>query len=219
MKLYSANLSPYASRVRLAIYAKGLDVEIGYPPGGGLKSPEYLATNPLGKAPCLETDTGEGIPESYVILEYLEEVHPEPSLLKGAPEQRARTRLIARIADLYMMGPTQALFGQLNPASRDPAALEGQLDKLAQGLGWVECYLRDDGYAAGPDFSLADCVLVPGLIWIPVMAHALGRPSLLSDTPKLTAYTERVKAHPAVARVWAEMEKAIAHYQATGKLS
>ena len=219
MKLYSANLSPYASRARLAIYAKGLTVEIAYPPGGGLKSPEYLAITPLGKAPCLETDSGEAIPESYVILEYLEELHPEPSLLKGSPEQRARIRLIARIADLYVMGAAHALFAQLNPATRDPATLEGQLDKLAQGLAWVECYLAEDGYAAGADFSLADCMLAPALIWVPIMAQGLGRPGLATANPKLTAYTERVKAHPAVARVWAEMEKAIAHYQATGQLS
>lgn len=218
MKLYSANLSPYASRARLAIYAKGLPVEIAYPPGGGLKSPEYLAINPLGKVPCLETASGEGTPESLVILEYLEDLYPEPSLLKGSPEQRARIRLIARIADLYVMGAAHALFAQLNPATRDPATLEGQLDKLAQGLSWVECYLEETGYAAGADFSLADCVLVPCLIWVPIMAR-LGRPELATANPKLAAYTERVKAHPAVAKVWAEMDKAIAHYQATGQLS
>lgn len=219
MKLYSANLSPFAARARLAIYVKGLAVEVAYPPGGGLNSPEYLAINPLGKAPCLETDAGEGIPESYVILEYLEDVHPEPSLLKGTPEQRARIRLIARLADLYVMGPMQALFGQLNPAVRDAAVTQAQLDKLAQGLSWVEGYLGEDGHAAGKDFSLADCVLVPCLIWIPILTHGLGRPELASAHPKLAAYTERVMRNPAVAKVWAEMEKAIAHYRETGQLS
>ena len=51
MKLYSVDLSPYATRVRMAIHAKGLDIEIAPPPGGDLKSAEYLAVNPMGKVP------------------------------------------------------------------------------------------------------------------------------------------------------------------------
>jgi glutathione S-transferase len=219
MKLYSANLSPFASRARLAIYAKGLDIEISYPPAGGMKSPEYLAINPLGKAPCLQTPTGEGIPESYVILEYLEEVYPEPSLLKGTPEQRARIRLIARIADLYVMSVAQGLFGQMNPATRDQAVVDAQLEKLTQGLAWLECYLGEDGYAAGADFSIADCMLAPTLIWLPVFAQTFGRPGLMEGAPKLAAYAGRARAHPAVAKVWAEMEKAIGHYRETGQIS
>src|SRR3569832_1120323 len=63
MKLYSANLSPFAARPRIAIYAKGLAVEI-LPPPGGPGSAAYKAINPTGKVPCLVTSGGQCIPES-----------------------------------------------------------------------------------------------------------------------------------------------------------
>ncbi len=51
MKLYSLDLSPYAARVRISIYAKKLPIEIVAPPAAGIKSAEYLALNPMGKIP------------------------------------------------------------------------------------------------------------------------------------------------------------------------
>ncbi len=97
MKLYSANLSPYSARARLAIYAKGLDVEIA-PPPGGLKSPEYLALNPMGKAPSLELADGTVIPESEIVVEYLEDAFPARPLRPAKPADAARARVLARLA-------------------------------------------------------------------------------------------------------------------------
>ena len=55
MKLYGAHLSPFVNKVRLQIALKGLDaVEFCAPPGGDLKSSDYLALNPIGKVPTLE---------------------------------------------------------------------------------------------------------------------------------------------------------------------
>ncbi len=81
MKLFSANLSPWASRCRIAIYAKNLDIEIAEPPGG-LGTPEYKLVNPTGKVPALEVD-GKILPESAVINEYLEERSRRPRCSPG----------------------------------------------------------------------------------------------------------------------------------------
>ena len=97
MRLYSFELSPYAARARLAVYRKGLDVEIVEPPEGGPAGEAYRAINPLGKVPALVLDDGTVIPESAVIVEYLEDRFPTASLLPRAPEDRARARLIARV--------------------------------------------------------------------------------------------------------------------------
>jgi len=56
MKLYNMNLSNFASKSRIAIYDKGLNIEIAAIPGNNLKSPEYLKINPLGKTPALDAD-------------------------------------------------------------------------------------------------------------------------------------------------------------------
>src|SRR5438105_3341754 len=117
MKLYGLNLSNFATKSRIVVYEKGADVEIVSPPGG-MQSPEYLKINPLGKIPALEAD-GIIIPESEVINEYLEEKFPNPPLLPGSLEARAKARLFSRFNDLYFDPPLRALFGQLNPKKRD----------------------------------------------------------------------------------------------------
>ncbi len=218
MKLYSANLSPFSSRVRLAIYAKGLPVAIE-PAFAGPKSADYLALNPMGKAPCLVTDSGEAIPESAVILEYLEEAYPEPALLPRSPEQRARARLLGRINELYVEAAAGPLFRQMDPASRDQAAVDAAMSKMGEGLGWLEHYLGEGPFAIGDGFSLADCMLAPNQFYLGVMAQVFGRPDLITARAKLARYREQLATHPAVAKVWGEMGQAMKTFQETGQIS
>ena len=79
MKLYSADLSPYSARVRMQIYAKGItDIVFELPEHWGM--PKFRERFPIRRVPVLDID-GDMIPESEVIAEYLEEIHPEPSLM------------------------------------------------------------------------------------------------------------------------------------------
>ncbi len=88
-------------RVRAALNLKGLDFD--YVPLSLLKgeqaSAEHLALNPSGLVPTLVTPQGP-LPQSLAILEWLEEVHPEPPLLPADPWQRARVRSLAHIVAL-----------------------------------------------------------------------------------------------------------------------
>src|SRR5271167_2240683 len=118
MKLYSVSTSNFAAKSRIAIYDKGLAIDIVSIPGNDLKSPEYLKINFLGKTPALDAD-GFMIPESETINEYLEDKFPAPALLPKSPEGRARVRILTRFHDLYLEPPLRALFGQMNPKTRD----------------------------------------------------------------------------------------------------
>lgn len=115
MKLYSVPLSPFAARVRLAIYRKGLDIEIVPPPAEGLKSAAYLAINPLGQIPALALDLGTVLGESAVILEYLEDAFPTPSLRPDSIEDLARARLFLRIPDIQFLNAPRILLGMRRP--------------------------------------------------------------------------------------------------------
>jgi len=128
MKLYNMNLSNYASKCRIAIYEKGCPVEIAPIPGGDLKSPEYLKIYPMGKTPALDAD-GMIIGESEIINEYLEEKFPTPALLPKSPEARARVRGFTRFHDLFLEPPGRAMFGQLDPKTRDAKLVA---EKLAE---------------------------------------------------------------------------------------
>src|SRR5437763_16755028 len=95
MKLYSWDLSPYSARVRMQIYAKGL-TDIAIEPAPQVLTQKFYKDHPIGRLPLLEID-GEGVPESGVIAEYLEEIYPEPSLLGATPRENAHVRTLARI--------------------------------------------------------------------------------------------------------------------------
>src|SRR5688500_20279647 len=73
MQLISLPVSPFAARVRIGIYAKGLDVEVASPPAGWPTSRQFRDINPTGRIPVLLLDDGTAIHESSVILEYNEE--------------------------------------------------------------------------------------------------------------------------------------------------
>ena len=196
MRLYSVGRSPYAARVRAVIDFKGLAVEIAPPPEGGIKGDLYLALNPMGRLPTLELDDGSTLPESEVIVEYLEQVFPTPSLTPADPLARARARLVARVAELYVMAPLFALFGQLAPDRRDEAEVSRLFGQIAEGLGHLEGYLEGDAYAVSPTPTLADCALAPFLFWVGEIARMFARPDPIAGLPKLDAYRARMAADP-----------------------
>jgi glutathione S-transferase len=200
MKLYTADLSPFAARVRLALYAKGLDVTFDYPKDG-LKSDAYLAVNPLGKMPALVLDDGTVIIESDTILEYLEDAFPEPALRPRGPVQAARARLVARIGDLYIAAPMTGLFKQLFSAERDPVIVDYEVARVRQGVAHLEAVLDDQGLAAGPDLSTADCSLWPVICFFSFIEGVFKTGDLTAEAPRLSAYRGRMAAHPLGRRV------------------
>src|ERR1700761_6203992 len=106
MKLYQTYTSPFPTRVRLVMYAKGIEAEIIEPPGFHTTTEskgDYMRINPIGRVPALVLDDGRVIPESEVICEYLEDAYPEPSLRPKDPFALAQVRLISRLCDIYLV--------------------------------------------------------------------------------------------------------------------
>ena len=207
MKLYNSNRSPFASRVRIAIYAKSLPIEIAAPPGG-MGSLEFKQLNPTGKVPALEVD-GQVIAESEAINEYLEDRFPSPSLRPADPLARARMRTLSRFADLYLLPPLSSLFGQMNPATRDAKLVGEKLAELSTRLDQLEALVVAGPYAAGSELSLADCTLCPVFFFLTRLLPAVGGKSPLDGRPKLALVGETVGKHPAVAKVLEEMGAAM----------
>ncbi|MGH8187656.1 MAG: glutathione S-transferase family protein [Steroidobacteraceae bacterium] len=214
MKLLSSALSPYAARVRLAIYARNLPVEIA--PSGlwastGAKSPDYLAINPIGKVPTLVLDDGTAIPESDTIVEYLADAFPDAELRPRKAEDIARARLLARITDLYIVGPGGGLLPQVLSTNRDAARVESGIAAMSEGLGYLSHYLRDEPYAAGPSLTTADCALVPHLFFFPgLVAAVLGSKDLIARHKSVADYQRRIQDDPAVTKLLGEMRTALA---------
>ena len=211
MKLYDSKLSPYANRVRLQLYIKGLDAQLIDVPGGGTHTAEYAKINPLEKVPTLE-DNGFFLPESGVIGEYIEDTRPTPSLRPTDAKERARMRVMYNIADQYILNPLFELFDQVNPATRDAKIVDEQLTALSTGLKGLEHFIVSGKYAMGAQASLADCALVPSLFYAAGIGPMLGQGDILAATPKVKAYWASVQTDPSVAKVIGEMAAALAAY-------
>jgi len=208
MKLYSAPISPFAARVRLSIYRKGLNIEI-LPPEGGLKSDAYLALNPMGQIPTLVLDSGVAIPESATILEYLEDIFPTPSLRPTNVEDLARARLFLRLPDFHVRPSIFILRGMRNPADRDEEVVKTQFEAIDQGLSYIDHYLSGNVWAVGDRPSIADCALVPVLNVVSFMLSRFGQPDLIGKYKKLGTYWQAAKTDEINAKVIAEQLAAV----------
>ena len=208
MKLYQTNLSNFATKNRIAIYDKGLKVDCEEPPGG-LHSPEYQKINPLDKIPCLDVD-GLIIPESEIINEYFEEKFPEKPLLPKSPEARAKVRLFSRFHDLYLEPPLRALFGHMNPKTRDDKVVNEKLTEVNKRLDELEKMLGETGFAAGADFTLADCAVAPTMFFCTALLPMFGAKPPLEGRPKIASWWTHVQTRPSVKKGLGEMQEALA---------
>lgn len=209
MKLYDSKLSPYANRVRLQIYLKGINAEFILVPAGGSHTADYAKINPLEKIPTLD-DGGFFLPESSAIGEYIEDTHPTPALRPADAKERARMRVIYNIADQYLLTPLFELFEQMNPATRDAKIVDEQLTELSKAMKGLEHFISGGKYALGASASLADCALIPSLFFVNAVGPAFGQTALMG--PKVKAYFTAVQADASVAKVMGEMAAALADY-------
>ena len=212
MKLYNMNLSNFATKSRLVIYEKGINVEMVTPDS---HSAEYLKINPLGKIPTLDAD-GTIILESEVINEYLEEKYPTPALMPKSPEARAKVRVLSRFHDLYLEPPLRAMFSQLNPKTRDQKLVDEKLGDIATRLDQLDRMLPESGFATGNDFTLADCALAPTMFFITNLLPAFGAKPALDGRPRLAAWWKHVQTRPSVKKGLGEMGEALAAMQRGG---
>ena len=178
LTLYDAPRCPYCARVRIALAEKGVEyetVEIDL-----ANRPEWLyEKNALGKVPVLEEDTLV-LPESEVIMEYLEERYPEPALLPADAAARALVRLAIDRFD-NNLGDAYYAFRRKD---------EGSAERLAHCLGFMERGVPHWPFAYG----LAHIAYVP---WLIRLRDLLGYD--LSPFPALVAKIDELAQRPAVA--------------------
>ena len=214
MKLYSADLSPYSARVRMQIYAKGImDIALEVPEHWGM--PKFRERFPLGRIPVLDID-GDMMPESEVIAEYLEAIHPEPSLLGSTARESAHVRMLARLGDIYIINNMFMLARHTGAlSSRTPTAarggdVSGQLvDEVVRNLKAFDKFVGKDGFACCGRITLADCALVPGLFFVDTVMPAAGVETPIPAMTNVAAYWAAIQKNEHGARVLMELERGL----------
>jgi len=195
--LHSHPLASFCHKVLIALYETGVPfearlVDLGDPAARA----EFLKISPWGKMPVLQDDArGRMLFETSIIIEYLDRHYPAARpLLPADAEARLDVRLWDRVFDLYVQQPLQAAVAGVLKGRTEPetvAALDvayQQIERRMAGRAW----------AAGDDFSLADCAAAPALFYANCVSPIAPR------FPAVAAYFERLVARPTVARVLVE---------------
>jgi maleylpyruvate isomerase len=168
VKLYSYFRSSAAFRTRIALNLKGLPydtVPIHLTRGGGEQlRPEYAAINPEKRVPALALDNGDVLLQSLTIIEYLDEVHPDPPLLPKDPVARAKVRAVAQIiaCDIHPLNNSSTLAYLRGRLKADETAVSDWYRHwVTAGFEAVEALIKPGPYAFGPAVTIADVCLVP----------------------------------------------------------
>jgi glutathione S-transferase len=196
--LHGANLSPYVRKVRVALAFKGIEYDDNQVVPFG-PTPEFQALSPLKKIPVYQ-DGDLVLPDSSVILAYLECAHPTPALLPADAGERGRALWFEEYGDTKVTTNLATVFFQRFVGPRflnletDEAAIRDAIDEqLPPVFDYLSEQLGDSDYLVGGMFSIADIAITTGFVNFRIGGEEIDA----GRWPALAAYVERVHGHPA----------------------
>ncbi len=195
--LYGHAFSSYTQKVLVALYENVTPFDFrSIGPDTPQHTAEWLRRWPLRKFPLL-VDGERSIAETSIIIEYLQHAYPGPvRLLPADPVAALDVRFLDRFFDLHVMNAAQhAVDGALtgDPVKRQEG-MALAAGKLELAYAWLEGQLAGRTWAAGEDFTLADCAAAPSLFYAD-WTHRIAE-----TFPVLRAYRARLLARPSFAR-------------------
>ena len=211
MKLITGNLSPYSAKVRMQLYAMGIDdVEFDLP--ASFFMGKLSTYSPIGRIPVLEVEEGI-VPESEVIAEYLDDCYPDKSMLGESPWIRSQVRLISRIADVYLMNNIFMALPQVNRKTRVDAVRDLLAGQVTRGMGALEQHIGQGDCAVGDKLTRADCTLVPALFLCERTVPMLDVENPILATTHVAAYWDKIQGNEFAAKVLDEMDRGLRERQ------
>ena len=205
LTLYFHPLSSYCQKVLGALYENGTPFE---PRIVNLGDPESRAALkrlwPIGKFPVLRDEAkSRTIPESSIIIEYLEQHYPgRTRLIPEDPELALQARLADRFYDLYVNDTMAKIVAdRLRPGGqKDAFGVEHARAQLQTAYGILEQQMATRRWAAGDAFSLADCAAAPFLFFADMQAP------FKDSCRNLAGYFDRLMQRPSLARAAQEAQ-------------
>ena len=199
-ELYYHPMSTYSQKVLIAIYEK----DLRFTPHvvnlmKGAEREEYRKLYPLGKVPLIVLNHGPLIPESSIIIEYLDGLGGTP-LISSNPDVARKTRFKDRFIDFYLADSVGTFFGESRKpeAERNGSRIETARYRAKAVYDFLEYELSESQWANGDEFSLSDCAAAAAFCYA-------GRYMPYDEYPIVSAYAERLAQHPSVSRVREEV--------------
>ncbi len=207
LTLYAHPFSSYCQKVLMALWENDLPFAYRHMEDPGVAE-ELAKLWPIGKFPVL-VDGNRIVVETSIIIEHLDLHHPgRVRFVPSEPVAASEVRLLDRFFDQYVMNV--ATVPVLEAMHKEPDRLDEAKQNAAKALevayAWLEKRLDGREWAAGGDFSLADCAAAPALFygdWV----HRIG-----AAYPHLSAYRARLLERPSFARAVEEGRKYRAYF-------
>jgi len=203
--LYFHPFASFCQKVLIALYENdtpftGHLVDLG----DEASRADFLAIWPIGRFPVLRDEaTGQTIPESSIIIEYLSQRYPGGTpLVPRDPDLALRTRLRDRFFDFYVSEPMQKIVTDRlrPPGENDPFGVMSAKALLATAYAMIERDMEMQTWATGDAFTMADCSAAPALYyanWVVPFGN---------EHRHVSRYLDRLMERPSFARVVAEAE-------------
>jgi glutathione S-transferase len=170
MKIYDFFGAPNPKKLRVYLAEKGIKIPVEQVDivSGQNRQPEFMKKNPLGGLPVLELDDGSVLTESLAIMEYFEELHPNPPMIGTNPLERARVRRLERISELGVLSNVATIFQNTHPfmagrLKQSPDAADNARTRLAANLKVLDSEIGSKSFVAGERPTIADCTLLASL--------------------------------------------------------
>jgi glutathione S-transferase len=207
--LYYHPLASYCHKVLIPLYENGTTFQPQIVDlSDARSSAELLAVWPVGKFPVIkDTDRNVVVPETTIIIEYLDQFYPGAiRFLPSDPDAARAVRLWDRFFDLYVSGPMQKVVGdrlRAQDTTDDYGVIEARVN-LDGAYDMLEKQLAGKQWAAGDEFSMADCSAAPALFYSECI-HPF-----TPNYPVMSAYFDRLMSRASVKRV---LEEAKPYFQ------
>ena len=193
MKLIGSLTSPYVRKVRVVLAEKKLDYNFVLEDVWG--SDAILASNPLGKVPCLVMEDGGAMFDSHVIVEYLDTLTPVSKLIPANSRERSEVKCWEALADGVLEAGVLIRLENLQRSEeiRSQAWIDRQQRKIDAGLKAMSAGLAEKPFCSGTHYSLADVAVGCALGWLSFRFPEI---TWREDYPTLAKLFEKLSERP-----------------------
>ena len=169
MKIIGSATSPYVRKVRIVMAEKKLDYQLVMEDVWAADS-TIMASNPLGKVPCLMMEGGEAVFDSRVIVEYLDTLSPVGKLIPSQGRERAEVKtweaLGDGLVDAAILARLETTWAGRTSEQRSDAWTARQLSKITAALKAMSTGLGDKPFCSGIHLSLSDIAVGCALAYL-----------------------------------------------------
>ncbi len=208
IKLHGFSVSNYTNMVKQCLLEKGVEFE--QLPARPSQEDDFLAMSPMGKIPCLETADGFLI-ETSAILDYLDEIHPDPSMYPSQAFARAQAKEIIHVSELYIeLAARRHLGNALFGAERSEEAYAEVRPQVEKGLRALKQLAKFGPYVMGSEFGIADIFVYHVFRLAGLILNRVYDWDIVAEVPGLAAHIAAMDERDSTKRVMADQEEAMA---------